>query len=151
MHSQGPLPNLPFLSLLGSSSRKDFLLCSSPCPCNPARGFLCRFYHPRWPKRLLPVLISGLQSTPETPTRHAPLRVANTNSNSSLSCQISSSAKYTIMAAASAGRWRGGVSFPAAKRRIANSLWLLFVSPLSSARPSNMIQQLSNGTLPKGK
>ncbi|KAL7926247.1 hypothetical protein ACQKWADRAFT_282165 [Trichoderma austrokoningii] len=48
----------------------------------------------------------------------------------------------TITAATSAGRWRGGVSFPAAKRRIANSLWLLFVSPLPSARPNTMIQQM---------
>lgn len=99
------------------------------CPCNPAspplpvhaaRGCLCRFSHPRWPKRLLPVLISGLQSTPKTPTRHAPYEwlIQILTPSSSLSCQVSISAKCTITAATSAGRWRGGVSFPAAKRRI---------------------------------
>ncbi|KAL7926246.1 hypothetical protein ACQKWADRAFT_282163 [Trichoderma austrokoningii] len=56
--AKGPLPNLPqqpCLSLLESPSRMDIRPCnpaSPPLPEHTARGFLCRFYLPRWPKRL---------------------------------------------------------------------------------------------------
>lgn len=101
-------------------------MCSSPCPCNPAfpsttctlPGAVCRFYHPRWPRRLLPVLISGLQSTPKTPTRHAPYEWLIRILTAQCPVRFPPQLNAPSMAAASAGRWRGGVLFPTAKRRI---------------------------------
>lgn len=86
MHRQEPPPNLPqrpCSSLLGTSIREGFLLCAlhaAPATLQPCVLYLhtlpgaclCRFSHPRWPKLLLPALISGRQSPPKTPTRHAP-------------------------------------------------------------------------------
>jgi hypothetical protein len=79
MHRQeAPLKSAAAAMFVPPWKLKSKGLCSAPATLlpllylNAARGFFCRFFHPRWPKRLLPVLISGLQSTPTAPTRHAP-------------------------------------------------------------------------------
>ncbi|KAL7949605.1 hypothetical protein V8C42DRAFT_311384 [Trichoderma barbatum] len=95
------------------------------------------------PSMLLPVLISGPQSTPKKPT----IRVANTNPNNPVACQVPPSAQRHQQCSSCcwSGRWRGGVSFPVAKRWI-RPVAFYYVSPLSGARP-NMIRTAAYNSL----